>query len=384
METNFSKLTNLESIKEFCNSHLFEIVTGSLRMKSHSTKVRFIDPEGNFGVTGLGWFFFYEDCMYILTNNKKFEIYHNPDISDFREDFDILKITDEYIVRVVFAGVFTGLYDDEGNRVFTGDVVKANILLNPSIQSTGGTTRAKNLDSVNEGSLIEAGVNEMFGIYSIILDNHSVPLSWVLKIEVIGSLFYNLEQGETEVDLQSLCNCFAQSRTDKQELMTLIKKSPYYTPVTRQKKKKNFNKYIIGLTGEYFVAGMLGLQGYICNLTLKNYPSVDIFVYDSQKEQTINLQVKTTIGTSYQVGLYRSQRDNIDDNITCPFVFVHIDKSKNLNYYILSKNQLIDLILRTDDDYYNRGRENTLKDYPIAISLKNLVEYKNQWGNLWL
>lgn len=148
--------------------------------------------------------------------------------------------------------------------------------------------------------------------------------------------------------------------------------------------KKNIEKHLIGLTGEYFVAGMMSLKGWVASLTLKNYPSVDIFGLDPETEKTINIQVKTTKNVkSYQIGVMRSQRPEIDNIITCPFVFVYIDKNNNVDYYILSRNQLIDLILTTDDEYYNRPRKEPLKDYPIAINLKDMIEYKDKWQNLW-
>ena len=148
--------------------------------------------------------------------------------------------------------------------------------------------------------------------------------------------------------------------------------------------KKNIEKHLIGLTGEYFVAGMMSLKGWVASLTLKNYPSVDIFGLDPETEKTINIQVKTTKNVkSYQIGVMRSQRPEIDSIITCPFVFVYIDKNNNVDYFILSRNQLIDLILSTDDEYYNRPRKEPLKDYPIAINLKDMAEYKNKWQNLW-
>ena len=148
--------------------------------------------------------------------------------------------------------------------------------------------------------------------------------------------------------------------------------------------KKNIEKHLIGLIGEYFVAGMMSLKGWVASLTLKNYPSVDIFGLDPETEKTINIQVKTTKNVkSYQIGVMRSQRPEIDNIITCPFVFVYIDKNNNIDYYILSRNQLIDLIIMTDDEYYNRPRKEPLKDYPIAINLKDMIEYKDKWQNLW-
>lgn len=148
---------------------------------------------------------------------------------------------------------------------------------------------------------------------------------------------------------------------------------------------KNIDKLLIGLTGEYLVAGMMSLNGWVASLTLKNYPSVDIFGLNPKTNQNINVQVKTTRNAkSYQVGLMQSQRDNIDKKITCPFVFVHIEKNNQINYFILSRKELIELIIKTDDEYYYRKREKPLKDYPIAISLKDIAPYKDKWDNLWL
>ena len=40
----------------------------------------------------------------------------------------------------------------------------------------------------------------------------------------------------------------------------------------------NFNKKIsTPLVGKYFVIGMMNMKSCVANLTLKNYPSVDIF-----------------------------------------------------------------------------------------------------------
>ncbi len=94
---DFSRLMNLNAIKEFRETRIVEIALGDLKMENHNCKVRFIDPNGNFGVTGLGCFFFFEDCMYILTNDKKYEPFHNPDIYGFRDDFDVLRLSKQYL-----------------------------------------------------------------------------------------------------------------------------------------------------------------------------------------------------------------------------------------------------------------------------------------------
>lgn len=181
---NYSEVAfkDFNSIKEFSDAHLFEIASGSLKINNYAVKVRFIDPvEKKFGYTGLGHFFFFDDCMYLITTDSKYAEYHNPDMLEFSEKLDILKYTEEFIVRVIFAGVFTGFYDDKNNRIFTGDFVGANIIINPSNPSSGGTKRASDGDNNHPGPLFEAGVNVVMNQFAIILDNHYLPLSWSQK-----------------------------------------------------------------------------------------------------------------------------------------------------------------------------------------------------------
>ena len=148
--------------------------------------------------------------------------------------------------------------------------------------------------------------------------------------------------------------------------------------------RKKFDKLLIGLTGEYLVAGMMSLKGWVASLTLKNYPSVDIFGLNPETNQNINVQVKTLKNaTNFPVGVMRSNRVDIDQIINCSFVFVYIDKIDSIRYFIISRKDLIDLIIKTDDEYFYKPRVKELKDYPIGISIKQIAEYENKWDNLW-
>ena len=147
-------------------------------------------------------------------------------------------------------------------------------------------------------------------------------------------------------------------------------------------------KHLIGLTGEYLVAGMMSLKGWVASLTLKNYPSVDIFGLREVNgiEETINIQVKTTKNhSSYHVSLRHDQRNEIRNRIKCPYVFVHIDNNDSIRYFIVSKEELINIIETTDDDYFNQPRTKSIKqDYPIAISLKHLASFEDKWDSIWV
>ena len=59
-----------------------------------------------------------------------------------------------------------------------------------------------------------------------------------------------------------------------------------------------------GLAGEYLVAGMMNLKGWVASLSLKNYPGVDIFGLNPENGKTVNIQVKSCWNDSF---FYRCQ-----------------------------------------------------------------------------
>jgi hypothetical protein len=146
------------------------------------------------------------------------------------------------------------------------------------------------------------------------------------------------------------------------------------------------DKLLIGLSGEYLVCGMMNLKGWVASLTLKNYPGVDIFALNPKNDSTKNIQVKTIRNKSadFPIGLRHSNIAKIHDVIKSNYVFVHIKDEQNIDYYIISKNELINLIKTIDDSYFNRPRTKPLTDYPISIKAKYLQEFKNKWDNIWI
>ncbi len=222
MEQDYLKIKDLDSLKEFSNKYLLETVTFSIDV-GHPALVRYVDLATNsFGYTSLGGFFFVNDCMYLISGDEKHKEHHNPDILKYGNTLDLLEAVDVYAVRVIFAGLFTGVADENRQRVYTGDVINAKKIVDP-----------------NDGGIrggIEAGVNVMFNEFAMILDNHYLPLSWIKELEVTGSLFYALKRNDCEVDIRGLCNGFAQSREPETKLQELIKKSPYFPPTTWQEK----------------------------------------------------------------------------------------------------------------------------------------------------
>lgn len=149
------------------------------------------------------------------------------------------------------------------------------------------------------------------------------------------------------------------------------------------------DKHLIGLTGEYLVAGMMSMKGWVASLTLKNYPAVDIFGMNPQTEKTINIQVKTIRkGKNYPIGSgfnHNNLEKEVYSKIKCPYVFVHIDKDEQIRYFVVSANILINLLVQSNKDYLNKSRIKQVKGTnPIGLPLIYLLPYENSWSNLWI
>ena len=149
-------------------------------------------------------------------------------------------------------------------------------------------------------------------------------------------------------------------------------------------KKPQIDKLMTCLAGEYLVAAKMNLRGWVANLTLKNYPGVDIFGMDPKKDRFISIQVKSGWEPSFNIGVKHDDRDQLSNKVKGPFVFVHFENIDNASFYILSKQEFINLVISSDDAYFKKERKKPIKpDYPIALFVKELLPYKDHWDSLW-
>lgn len=154
---------------------------------------------------------------------------------------------------------------------------------------------------------------------------------------------------------------------------------------------KDYNKFLIGLSGELSVAKFLCEQGFVPTLANNNCPVFDIFCFNPYTKQTIVIQVKTVkdrLGNKKNAFPIMSNRDNRQefyDNVSGPYVFVHIDINNQYSFFILSKEQFIETSSKIEDDYDKKERKIPLNPgSPMAYPIKNLDVFKDKWENLWL
>ena len=143
-------------------------------------------------------------------------------------------------------------------------------------------------------------------------------------------------------------------------------------------KKRQQEKILLSLSGEFAVASYLCLQGYVANLTLKNFPGVDIFVFNPRNKSNGAIQVKTILG-----GKDYFLPENIND-ADPPFVFVSFKTKDSLpEFFVVPAKRVAELSdweLKT----WLEGHPNAKKEQPRMISLSTIREFKGQWQNLGL
>ena len=108
---NFS----FRGIQDLCSHHYRDIMERrDVKKFFLNRKVRFINPWGEFDYADFGDFYFKGDVMMLITKDGNYTPYHKN---------DQLAHTLWSTVPVIFAGVDTGIKDNNWRDIYTGDVV---------------------------------------------------------------------------------------------------------------------------------------------------------------------------------------------------------------------------------------------------------------------
>ena len=71
---------------------------------------------------------------------------------------------------------------------------------------------------------------------------------------------------------------------------------------------------LVGVAGEYFVAGELSRRGYIASITLRNSRGIDIIASNSDGSKSVSIQVKTNSSGKKSWILNKKSEDFFSDN----------------------------------------------------------------------
>ena len=137
----------------------------------------------------------------------------------------------------------------------------------------------------------------------------------------------------------------------------------------------------IGAIGEHMVMVQLFLQGwdaYNANASVTNREKIDIICI-RDIESTSLVQVKTSYQSSFPIGMTLEQaqdRKYLEEHIIGPWVFVRATGkgcNTRFRYYVLSREQVTDLIYKSNDWYLNQVQRSK------PVNKKSLCAIMEAW-----
>lgn len=202
-------------LKRLCEQYLYEIGAGINKFLP-SIKVRYVAEHKKFAYACFGDFFFFGDDFYVWEQDDKYLDDHNQDVVE--EVFNDECEGRGYARRVIFAGVQTEFKDSNGERIYTGDVIK--------VEESQFRTEYMAVGALSS--------DDGLGSYCFILDNHSWRLAdcnrQQYKMTRVGTVFYQLNPGDfIGVNQRTMnFNGWRDTEEDRLQKVLMAKFSPNY------------------------------------------------------------------------------------------------------------------------------------------------------------
>lgn len=230
-------MCSVEDFQERVEQFLDDILLGVDIENYDDVEVRFLWAPRKFRIGGLADLFVYRGQWYYWTQNPRATNYMTLADFELTGRLSYLEIFgDIKIYPVAFAGFYTGYIDDRGQKIYTGDVVKATMTTNVEIPSTGGRSRAKTFSGkVDDGFTTIVGVNSFADRqddYYYILDNCPIAMKYTTKVRIIGNVFYDLDRENPTVSIAERCSMLAfPYGINVRKLHLKMAQVPYYVEV---------------------------------------------------------------------------------------------------------------------------------------------------------
>lgn len=131
---------------------------------------------------------------------------------------------------------------------------------------------------------------------------------------------------------------------------------------------KNKTKGLIGETAVTLELLKLGYDVFNINVIYQNYKNADIICINSENMKSTMIQVKTGTTHNIMTGIL-SETDGtipeLEKKVIGPWVFVLMDKKFNMEFYVLTKEETIEL-LKTSSDWYANSWNRKLNKKPVV------------------
>ena len=137
---------------------------------------------------------------------------------------------------------------------------------------------------------------------------------------------------------------------------------------------------LVGVAGEYLVAGELSLRGHIASITLRNSRGIDIIASNSDGSKSISIQVKTNSNGRKSWILNKKSEFFISDNHY--YIFVALRKlNERPSFHIAPSKKVAEYISANHSNWLKgKKRDGTeRKDTPMRKFDDHDNKYKEAW-----
>jgi len=137
---------------------------------------------------------------------------------------------------------------------------------------------------------------------------------------------------------------------------------------------------LVGVAGEYLVAGELTLRGYIASVTLRNSRGIDIIASTSDGSKSLSIQVKTNSNGNNEWILNKKSEKFYSDNHY--YIFVALDSLGNRpNFYIVPSSVVATYVTQSHSNWLNGTKRDGTKRKDT--SMRKFIDIENKYLEAW-
>jgi hypothetical protein len=149
--------------------------------------------------------------------------------------------------------------------------------------------------------------------------------------------------------------------------------------------KEKLETTLVGVAGEYLVAGELSLRGYIASITLRNSRGIDIIASNSEGTKSISVQVKTNSSGAKKWMLNKKAEEFYSRNHY--YIFVALGQlNERPCFHIVPSKVVAERLVRTHTEWINGTKKDGTerKDTPMRIFRDRENKYLEAWHRIKL
>ena len=170
---------------------------------------------------------------------------------------------------------------------------------------------------------------------------------------------------------------------------------------TKQKRENKIKSTFKGNIGMFLVCVEFSKRNFIALPTSRNTKGYDVIVLNPETNKSIGVQVKCTDTPQRYKGWpimnthWKDYKEKIEEKILCDFIFVDISNIDKPQYFIVSKEDIKDILINTINGYLDKYKEKHKLTYEEmiekekkehrrpnlwALNINHIEEYKDKWN----